>query len=1553
MIPTWVLLDEAAEVAGLLLQETFGVARKRNEIDPLDDHDFEILLKQMFASLVRAAAPEEQRAIQSVQTMLDLNWPGMTATAREEAISQIAKALGGVPKLVIPKVERVLAQQGPQIVAATKREAAASYELPITSNFTIADQKVVDAARTSQAHYIRNEYGKREAIASDRARAIVARGIERGFDRYEIAEQLKPAMDAIGINRSLGYYRMVTSVFAARARSWGVVSSFSEAGITHMEWVSVLDESTSDVCRFLDGKIFPTAAAKERYEQVAAAEDPEAVVELQPWVSAGKAKDGSVGLFYKQGDERKTIAVVERSGVGAADDRGEYSGAASVDKLVAAGITSPPAHAHCRSQLVPASATPSRAQVPAKAPVGSPLLPSVQPYEGGPVPYGPRQVKPVVAPPASAFRPAPRAFPLDFNPETTPTLSAAEAAALQAEEAKRKTIADALAKLHSWPALGHPGFVAHDLPHVPIDATGALVQPYVTPTKVQLAGAKKQKPKIVAISDITLTSPAVSAALVEQHAKNWSITGNVVLVKSGGKLYALKQSEQQLVAAHLLGASHVTAQTIDLDKLAAKKPKAAPAPAPVSVPPPTLPSALMPPAPTPAAPGKKVDASVILHQQYGQQKGSNEGGFYRGSDGVERYVKFYDETGKAECEHLANAIYRDLGHVAPESVLFEHKGKTAFASVILQNAKTLRDVGHSADRSKKILEGFVADVLVANWDVVGVGNGGGDDNVVFLPDGKVARIDNGGSFLMKGLTGRKPSAALNAITEWEKFLDPSVNFNYARVAKGAGVTSAEDMKDVVVDGIQKVLALEKSAGGWSAYVSSRIPQLNGADRARIAEMLEARSRLLEQRLADLTKPAPAPGQPRFLAKQYSTVLPKSGLKLSDLPETTVIEDHYQKINRRYPKHMPSGERYADYKRRAEAAVKNIDGAALSGIQSFTGIGYDSIREDEERGKPDHRSDAIQAGLKKGVPEPGTVWRGIWNLPEAVIRKHLESGIIQLGKKGGATSSSAWCIDVSIDSFMGGSGDGHAHGGYKILYKLNGKTQVPIETISASGEGERELMFGREAAFRVTGLSRAKGRKHVLIVEAEELVGAERDAALGSTPPSAPTPAPKTPVSPAPKPSTPTPAPAAATSSAAKDEALMKLAVLPKTKDGKVVNPLVALGGPHFSDKAPPPVTSSAVPKDKATKTHLLPTTMVDPKDITMHSKDMQPALVQTLLAHDFDKTEPWVLIKAGGQLYMKEPLGDAFAATFHLLGEKMPAKVIDLDAAAGSATPAPLKKVAANPAHQKAFDAVAAMPVKGVGKWGPEVSHGLPTFGSGGPPTDPKTVSMDKVNAAKTKKPVLVSPSTLTLVSTALPAEDIEAMIPGAVDKTDSPLVLVKSGGKLYSKSPKVYDDVIAAYHAAETPLPAHIVNLDPPVSHGEIPKITTENKNDGYNKVKALTEVQPGKVPHPGANAHFSVSSPVPVAPSSVPAKDIEAIKKKQKPVLVDPSAITLLGTSTTKQDLNFFLDNVPEKMFPLVLLRSKSTGQIYPTKPIQDVIVGGLALLEQPVPAYLVDVD
>lgn len=216
-------------------------------------------------------------------------------------------------------------------------------------------------------------------------------------------------------------------------------------------------------------------------------------------------------------------------------------------------------------------------------------------------------------------------------------------------------------------------------------------------------------------------------------------------------------------------------------------------------------------------------------------QGTNPGGTYKGSDGVDRYVKFYNNLGQGQGESLANSIYKDLELGAPKSTVVKAGEKEAYVSNLIDGT-TLKETGTSSKDAKEVMKGFAADVLTANWDAVGSNL----DNIV-MKGGEAYRIDNGASFFYRAQGSLKPINTLDKITEWDKFFDASVNKHYAGLATKAGYKNADDIPDIKTQ-IEKIKSLRDDHGGWDKYIAKKAPYAQ--DKGPLAKMLETRTDLL-------------------------------------------------------------------------------------------------------------------------------------------------------------------------------------------------------------------------------------------------------------------------------------------------------------------------------------------------------------------------------------------------------------------------------------------------------------------------------------------------------------------------------------------------------------------------------------------------------------------------------------------------------------------------------------------------------------------------------------
>lgn len=174
------------------------------------------------------------------------------------------------------------------------------------------------------------------------------------------------------------------------------------------------------------------------------------------------------------------------------------------------------------------------------------------------------------------------------------------------------------------------------------------------------------------------------------------------------------------------------------DKVTSPMPESAPA-APKT---PKAPKA--PKASKPATTNAYSKVDVSGWKKVGGQRGSNPGGTFTDSAGVEHYIKTPSTPLHAENESLASTLYNMLGVNAADVQVGDDNGQVKTVSKIVQGARSAT----SSDK-KQMQSAFVADAWLGNWDAVL------NDNTLIDSSGKPVKIDVGGSMLFRARGGAK------------------------------------------------------------------------------------------------------------------------------------------------------------------------------------------------------------------------------------------------------------------------------------------------------------------------------------------------------------------------------------------------------------------------------------------------------------------------------------------------------------------------------------------------------------------------------------------------------------------------------------------------------------------------------------------------------------------------------------------------------------------------------------------------------------------------------
>jgi hypothetical protein len=347
-----------ARAAEYLLARGFRLDVRKAGGDPLDPASFDRITAALANALSGAVRGREASAMNKALATLDVKWAELTGTDRDRVIQTARDLVANIPtRGVIKPINREFKVKGEAVIkgsrGAEKRRLTAKLGARINVDMQLGDKRVLDHMVGSQSLFVRNQYGRISSKFSDRARSIVAEQLEAGLGSGEITDVLHRELRGMG--KTKPYWNVIAGVFVNRSRTYGQLASYEEAGIERFVFEAILDEVTTDQCATLHGRTFSVDAGIGRYRQTAEAPDPEAVLDIMPWIRVGKdpATGKKIMFTRTRGGHKHVIGEIVRSRVGRADDTGKQRNVVSNKQLQdVIGAFMPPLHARCRSTIV-------------------------------------------------------------------------------------------------------------------------------------------------------------------------------------------------------------------------------------------------------------------------------------------------------------------------------------------------------------------------------------------------------------------------------------------------------------------------------------------------------------------------------------------------------------------------------------------------------------------------------------------------------------------------------------------------------------------------------------------------------------------------------------------------------------------------------------------------------------------------------------------------------------------------------------------------------------------------------------------------------------------------------------------------------------------------------------------------------------------------------------------------------------------------------------------------------------------------------------------------
>lgn len=208
--------------------------------------------------------------------------------------------------------------------ATKKPKGPKKVVVEIGPKFDLLDENALEELMSDVMIWIGRHY---DANVRRMIRAAVTPTMLKGMDRKAagkfIAKVLQETLDKVEVpdrfrGTAASYFEGLAANIATNARVRGQIRSFSDIGITTYEIVNPMDERTSEICLYMNGKVFKVSDAEAQIEASAAAKTPAELRSVHPWLKA---------------DEIKKI------------------GEGGTKALAEAGLALPPYHFRCRSTV--------------------------------------------------------------------------------------------------------------------------------------------------------------------------------------------------------------------------------------------------------------------------------------------------------------------------------------------------------------------------------------------------------------------------------------------------------------------------------------------------------------------------------------------------------------------------------------------------------------------------------------------------------------------------------------------------------------------------------------------------------------------------------------------------------------------------------------------------------------------------------------------------------------------------------------------------------------------------------------------------------------------------------------------------------------------------------------------------------------------------------------------------------------------------------------------------------------------------------------------------
>ena len=333
------------------LEEAVGLVEMAAPLDPMDVIDFDKIVSNLGTMLKRASRHTQQSFLERLAVLVGV--PPSQPEQIQGFVRRIREEILGMAAPTAEATKITISSQTQLVYARTKKALRSRFRLgAVAVGFGLADREAVQFLRRQHVFFMRNSFGALAKQGSEQARKITAKGLKEGLGQKEIARELEERI----LNRlkMRGYMETLASLFAGRSRTYSQMVSYDSVRVERYMIVAVLDERTTEQCRFLHGKTFSVGDSLGKLQALQDLPDPEDVRFAMPFLRqwTGPEDRKLLGILGEDG-KRVVVAEVLGAAEGLVDQVGKYDQRRSDEDIQDLGIGPPPYHFRCVAERSP------------------------------------------------------------------------------------------------------------------------------------------------------------------------------------------------------------------------------------------------------------------------------------------------------------------------------------------------------------------------------------------------------------------------------------------------------------------------------------------------------------------------------------------------------------------------------------------------------------------------------------------------------------------------------------------------------------------------------------------------------------------------------------------------------------------------------------------------------------------------------------------------------------------------------------------------------------------------------------------------------------------------------------------------------------------------------------------------------------------------------------------------------------------------------------------------------------------------------------------------